>query len=123
MVACWSGAVFSAVDGVARGRIARLNADGSLDTSFLDGLAGVSGVVQDVAVQSDGRILVAGQFSSVNGVGRSNLARLNADGSLDTTFLDGLSGLDAAATVIAIQSDGKILVGGTVRGGQRPAAR
>jgi len=107
---------FTSVNGVARRGIARLNADGSLDTSFQDGLDGVvtidplfhqvsKGFVYHIALQPDGRVLLAGTFNSVNGVARTNLARLNPDGSTDTVFLSSLSG-----NYIALQSDGKVLV-------------
>jgi uncharacterized delta-60 repeat protein len=110
---------FTNVDGLARGRVARLNADGTTDCTFMDGLAGVAGVVNSVALQTDGKILIGGQFTNVNGVVRSDLARLNKDGSLDTTFLNGLSGFytvrdfDAMVSSVAVQNDAKIVVSGT----------
>jgi len=79
---------FSSVNGVTRSRVARLNADGSLDTGFDPG-SGASSTVNAVAVQADGKVLIGGSFSSVNGVTRSRVARLNTDGSLDTGFNPG----------------------------------
>jgi len=67
-----------------RGRVARLNADGSLDGSFQ--APAVSGSIFALAVQPDGKILVTGDFDTVAGAPRNNIARLNADGSLDTGF-------------------------------------
>jgi uncharacterized delta-60 repeat protein len=96
----------------SRSHIGRLNADGSLDTSFDPGLgpAGTSSVVYTIAVQTDGKILVGGQFSRLGTtVPRSNIGRLNADGSVDTNFDPGA---DHAVSVVAAQRDGKILVGG-----------
>jgi uncharacterized delta-60 repeat protein len=62
-----------------------------------------------IAVQPEGRILIGGYFMAVNGVGRSRIARLNPDGSLDVSFDPCINGrVDA----IAVQPDGKILVGG-----------
>ena len=110
------GGFFTSVGGMARTNIARLNPNGSLDPSFLTTLAGF-GVNQEVpvrgiAVQDDGKILIGGSFTSVNGVARVNLARLNPDGSLDNTFLNGLSGPSGTVTALALQTDGKILLGG-----------
>ncbi|MEO5802064.1 MAG: delta-60 repeat domain-containing protein [Verrucomicrobiota bacterium] len=86
----------------------------------VEGLFGVA--VRKIVVQPDGKVLVGGLFNSVapNGgpsVARTNIARFNSDGSLDTNF-DGNANSDIYA--IAIQPDGKILVGGyfTRIGGQ-----
>jgi uncharacterized delta-60 repeat protein len=64
-------------------------------------------VVQAIAAQSDGRVIIAGFFTTVNGVGRTNFARLNNDGSLDTSFDTGTNVFYAP---IALQPDGKVLV-------------
>lgn len=100
-------------NGVERNSVARLNADGSLDTSFDPGL-GVSieaGVLRAVALQQDGKIIIGGQFDSYNGVKRNNIARLNADGSLDTSFNPDL-GVHNVVFAAAIQPDGKIIIVG-----------
>jgi uncharacterized delta-60 repeat protein len=106
------GGAFTTVDGTTRNRIARLNADGTLDTSFGNGLAGAGSGVEAVAVQSDGKIVIGGWFTTVNGVSRNRIARLNADGTLDTSFGDGLAGANNTVYAVAIQSDGKIVIGG-----------
>ena len=77
-----------------RNRIGRLNADGSLDTSFNPG---ANGGVYALAVQPDGKILVGGDFTTLGGGGtgtttRNCIGRLNADGSLDTSFNPGANG-------------------------------
>ncbi len=102
------GGGFITIGGVTRNRIARLNADGSLDTSFDPNLS-IQSVVHSLALQSDGKILVGGAFNTVGGVTRNNIARLNADGSLDTTFNPNAN--DDVYSM-ALQSDGKILLGG-----------
>jgi uncharacterized delta-60 repeat protein len=80
------GGEFSSFNSVLRNGIARLNADGSLDqTSFLPGY-GVNGTVFSMAVQPDGKLLIAGAFTSYNNTNRNYIARLNPDGSVDTTF-------------------------------------
>jgi uncharacterized delta-60 repeat protein len=102
-----------------RSNIARLNADGSLDQSFDPG---ANSNVFDLAIQPDGKILVAGFFTRLGGGGngttpRSGFGRLNPDGSLDTAFDPAPNG---GVGDIAVQADGKILVTGsftTIGGG------
>ena len=108
------GGPFTTVDGQSRVELARLNADGSLDTAFNPGLVVTvisgSGVLVRMALHSDGRIVVAGGFSKVQGVNRNGLARLLPDGTLDTTFDPNP---DHRVEAIAIRPDGRILLGGT----------
>ena len=66
---------------VSRTRIARLNQDGSLDESFDPGY-GANDTVLSVAIQLDGKVLLAGEFSEVDRVSRNGLARLNGDPGL-----------------------------------------
>jgi uncharacterized protein (TIGR03437 family) len=88
-------------------------ADGDLDPGFAPRIF-KAGRVRDILVQSDGKILIVGDFKTVNGVSRTGIARLNADGSLDTSF--DASGFTvnlnnvAIGSRIAQQSDGRILV-------------
>lgn len=67
--------------------------------------------INDVAIQLDGKILIAGDFTSYNGTSITRVARLNTNGSLDVSFNPG-SGLDRKVFTIAAQSDGKIVIGG-----------
>ncbi|MCB1079335.1 MAG: delta-60 repeat domain-containing protein, partial [Verrucomicrobiae bacterium] len=103
---------FTSVQGVARNRIARLNADGSLDATF-DPKPNNS--IQCLAVQSDGKILVGGSFIAFQPNGalgitfRNRFARLNPDGTVDATFDPNPNGL---VNTVSVQADGKILVGG-----------
>ncbi|MBL0044402.1 MAG: T9SS type A sorting domain-containing protein [Flavobacteriales bacterium] len=69
------GGNFTAYQGVPRQRIARLNADGSLDNTFQP-CDGFNGIVRDFALQPDGRLLVTGDFTSYGGVARNRIARL-----------------------------------------------
>lgn len=108
------GGSFSTFNGEQRRGIARVNADGRADTSFNPG-SGVNGTVYAVKVQRDGKILIGGDFTSVGGVPRINVARLNPDGSLDTTFDVGL-GADGSVRAIAVQFDDKVLIGGLFTG-------
>lgn len=104
------GGNFTKYSGYTRNRIARLNSDGSIDTSF-DPSGGANGSIETVAIQSDGKILIGGYFGSYDGTSRSRIARINSDGSIDVSFNPG-SGANSYVTSIAIQDDGKILVGG-----------
>ena len=106
------GGSFTSINGINRGHVARLNTDGSLDASFNPGI-GADGPVLAFAVQADGKVLIGGAFRMVNGVSRANLARLNADGSLDAGFAPVTGPSDSAEVrSVALQPDGKILVGG-----------
>jgi uncharacterized delta-60 repeat protein len=106
--------VFTTARGVTQNRIARLNADGSLDTTFNTGAnPGTNSTVWNVAVQPDGKILIGGDFTNARGVTQSFIARLNANGSLDTSFNTGANnGTNGNVLVIALQPDGKTLIGG-----------
>ena len=67
--------------------LARLLGDGRTDRGFhCDTGDGLESRVMDMAVQADGRIIICGYFTKVNGVKCQHLARLNPDGSLDPTF-------------------------------------
>jgi uncharacterized delta-60 repeat protein len=113
---------FTNVGGSPRESIARLHSDGSLDTSFrpapID--TGWLSSIATLKVQSDGRILIGGSFREVNGSPRAGIARLNSDGSLDTTFNPGAGVRTFSNTqeiygpvyTIVLQLDGKIIIGG-----------
>jgi uncharacterized delta-60 repeat protein len=106
------GGTFTTISGETRNHIARLNTSGTIDSEFNPNIDGDVGVI---VLQSDGKILVGGSFNNVQPIGateakaRTNVLRLNADGSLDTAFDPGAN---AAVSAIAVQSDGKILLGG-----------
>ncbi len=67
-------------------RLIRLNSDGAWDNTFNAGGSGFNGAVQDIEIQSDGKILVGGNFTQYNGVSAPYLARLNSDGTRDENF-------------------------------------
>jgi uncharacterized delta-60 repeat protein len=104
------GGHLTTYNGTPINHLARLNANGSLDTSFNLG-TGVNDQVLTTALQSDGKIVVGGDFTSYNGIGRNRITRLNADGSLDSGFNSG-TGADSTINTLAIQPDGKIIIGG-----------
>ncbi len=104
---------FNSFHGVSRNGVARLNTDGSVDTSFDpgSGAVGFPGFVYSVAVQTNGQVVVGGLFTTFNGTNRNDIARLNADGSLDATFDPG-TGPNNAILSMALQPDGKVIIGG-----------
>ena len=88
----------------------RLNADGTLDDTF-DAGTGIMGQTMSLALQPDGKVIVGGLFSTVNGVTRNMIARINTDGSVDDTFVPA-AGDSVSALDLIIQPDGKIVAGG-----------
>lgn len=107
------GGGFTSYNGTARNHIARINADGSLDGTFNPGTGAgaASDYVETIAIQNDGKIVIGGWFTTYNGTARNYIARINANGSLDGTFNPG-TGADTRVRVAAVQSDGKIIIGG-----------
>ena len=107
---------FTSFNGISTNKIARLNTDGTLDISFNIGGTVVSNgnfaaSIKSTSIQSDGKIIIGGNFTSFNGISINNIARLNTDGTLDDSFVGGLyAGGDIMC--ISIQGDGKILFGG-----------
>lgn len=100
---------FQQVDGIERGRIARLNANGTHDTTFVPP-GGANSSVSDMDLQADGKIVIGGWFTSLNGNPNViSVGRLNPDGSLDGSFVPRAN---ASALAVKIQPDGKILIGG-----------
>jgi len=121
--------VLAATDGVAAGglpvdaivtsnpKIYRLNANGSLDSSFTPvELSSGAVLYAPPAIDAAGNIYVAGSFTTVNGTARRGLARVNASGTLDSVFA-ATTNLPAGWTnaigrAVAFQSSGKIIVAG-----------
>jgi uncharacterized delta-60 repeat protein len=116
------GGYFKGVQGVSRSLVARLNTDGSLDTSFDPGTGATESIGTAIdgnpdpfvfwtAVQPDGKILITGNFRYYNGASSPGFARINPDGSRDTSFNVG-SGLDSWGRSIRLQSNGQIVLSG-----------
>jgi len=102
---------FTAYNGVSRNHIARLNSDGSLDESFDPG-TGADGPIYCVAVQSDGLLLIGGEFTNYNDTACNYIARVNSDGSLDVGF-DTTYAPDNIVYAIAVQPDDRIIIAGS----------
>jgi uncharacterized delta-60 repeat protein len=111
------GGAFTDCQGQLRPGLARLLNNGAVDNSFVGAIGGVNqqsgldGTVYCITLQPDGKILIAGDFATVLGAPRLRVARLMADGQLDTTFNPG-SGMDGTVSAMALQPDGEILLGG-----------
>lgn len=128
------GGEFTHIDGVPRAGLARLNSDGSLDSTFDPG-AGVRPLqfqdegtadfepdswspasISSIAVQREGRILVGGDFTTVGGIPRRGLVRFFPDGSVDPTFdaaLEGERNFDRMVSTVTVQPDGRIFLSGS----------
>ncbi len=110
------------------GVLARYNTDGSLDTTFGGGDGFAQALMEEalaLVVQTDGKIIVTGSQATGQSDGQARQQRFNADGSTDTTFGNGIAGAgtnslqydtfigtDHDSRAIALQTDGKIVVGG-----------
>ncbi|HSH37917.1 MAG TPA: hypothetical protein VK993_03950, partial [Chthoniobacterales bacterium] len=104
------------------GQLFRVNSDGSVDAEFspqINSTASAEGTgVRRAVVLQDGRIVISGYFSSINGVPRRNLARLNSDGSLDQSFSPARAGsfqmlptgqlIVQSDTLYRLHSDGRV---------------
>lgn len=104
------GGEFTTVGSVPHGYLVRLNTDGSVDATFNLG-TGPDYYVNAIAVQPDGRVMIAGGFQNVDGTPMPKVARLNADGSLDMTFTSAAQNAGAIWS-LALRPDGKAIIGG-----------
>lgn len=102
---------FTSCLGSTVNRVVRLNTNGSIDTTFNMG-TGFDNVTDTVTIQPDGKIIVGGRFSFYSGSAVNRLVRINTDGTRDTTFNIG-TGFSGNVWSLALQADGKILVGGS----------
>jgi uncharacterized delta-60 repeat protein len=88
-----------------------LNPDFSIDSNFNTGM-GISGRVNRVAEQADGKFVLVGEFDRFNNYPCGSITRVNPDGSRDISFTPG-DGVDHKINAVVIQSDGKIVIGGS----------
>jgi len=105
---------FSRVNGQPRYSLLRLHPDGSVDESFGRELR-FDGLVRDLVIQPDGRIVVGGAFEHINGRRRPFIARLLPDGTPDDSFQPNggpTSGWTVIILALDLQPDGRILMGG-----------
>ncbi|MFC4475915.1 T9SS type A sorting domain-containing protein [Flavobacterium chungangensis] len=95
---------------ITQKHLTRLNADGTKDSSLKIG-TGLNFAVNSIVKQSDGKILVGGNFTNYKEASQNNLIRLNSDKTKDNSFSLG-SGFNGSVNSIVLQDDGKIIVGG-----------
>lgn len=112
------GGIFTKYNGATQKNLARILENGRIDSTFISG-TGVAGLVNAIALYPDGRIFIAGDFTQINGVGRQRVARLKANGLIDSTFNPALftpyasiSGANLEVYSVIIQPDEKIILGG-----------
>ena len=109
------GGSFGTFSGLAHQNLVRLDTSGAPDAGFVTPAFTVTNFRSEIfalAVQPDGKILVGGRFATVGGADNPSLARLNPNGSLDTTFHSPIMNSGANVYALALQPDGKILAGG-----------
>ena len=108
------GGSFRIINNITVNYIARLNADGTVDTTFNSGGTGANSPVYGLDVLPDGKIVIGGAFSFYNGVARNKTAWLNSDGTLDTTFNYNPGGSNFASVLsVTSAGDGKVYLGAT----------
>ena len=107
-----AGGDFNEINGLAAGYVARLNANGTPDATFV---GTCNGPVHSVVLQPDGKVLLGGRFGYAAGAARAGLARLLASGTLDAAFAPTLQPVDGGSQVrqVALQADGKVLLSGS----------
>jgi uncharacterized delta-60 repeat protein len=105
------GGAFTSINGTPCRSIARLTTTGSLDTGF-DATNGANGTVNAGAVQADGKLIIAGNFTTYDGTARSHITRLNTDGRLDASF-DPASGANGEIFGLKLLEDGRVVVTGS----------
>lgn len=113
------GGTFTIGGAAPRAGLARFRSDGSIDTAFTATL-NAGGAVSSLLTLSDGRVVIGGNFSSVNGQARGNIAAFLADGSLDPVFGATIT-TNGAVTKLAARSSGGLFIAGsfTTVGGSR----
>ena len=109
------GGAFTDYNGVKMNSLVRLKADGSVDPTFVTG-TGFNNAVFIVVPLADGHLYVGGAFSSYKGVPANNLVRLNADGTIDQSFVTG-KGFDNTVFTLLLADDGSgdLYVGGAFK--------
>jgi uncharacterized delta-60 repeat protein len=102
-------AIGSPVQAAVDSTLGTIETDGTLDSSFNAGNF-TNGSVAAAVLQPDGKLVIGGSFSQVHGVKRLDIARLNADGTLDSSFDSGDATASLGVEEMILQPDGKIIV-------------
>lgn len=105
--------IFTLYDATSAPYVTRLNADGSLDTTFNTNIGlGPNAVVRTAGIDSLGRVYIGGDFTSVDGdVSYPYIARILTDGTLDTSFTIGTSFNNRVGTILVQQNDKVVVLG------------
>ena len=106
---------FTTFNGIPSNKIVKLFPDGRVDESFNIG-TGFNDDVNAMSIQSDGKVLLGGKFTSYNEILTNRIIRINEDGSLDSTFLSGSGFNGGAVQVIKTDTSGNIMIGGSFTG-------
>ncbi len=106
------GGLYAATSSSTASYITRLNADGTIDGSFYYGGNVANSIVRAMALQPDGKIVIGGDFLKYGTSNVGYITRINTDGSKDAGFNTTGAGADNSVYTIALQPDGKILIGG-----------
>lgn len=108
------GGDFTAINGVPASRLARLEANGTVDAAFTAACT-ANGPVSSLALQPDGGVLVGGSFTTLAGSARAYLGRLLPSGVVDAAFAptSSVSAATYGVSDIQLQSDGRLMVVGT----------
>jgi len=95
-----------------------------VNNSAFAGGQGVLGQVNALVIQPDGKVVIGGNFNTVNGTPRWNIARLNADGTVDEGFANTTkTGVEGEIFALALQPDGHIIAGGSFTQSGKSEAR
>lgn len=106
------GGEFSKFNYSLKSNLVRLSKNGTVDRGFYTG-AGTNGPIYAIAIQTDGKIIIGGDFTSYNGISCQHIARLNSNGTFDPSF--GTVTTDAIVRKIVITKDDKIIIGGSFK--------
>ena len=105
------GGAFSEIGGYYLNAVARLNTDGTVDTSFYDPAGGPNGTVLALGIQPDGDLVIGGDFTAVDDIDGGSIARLMANGILDTTYGPGYPA-NGAVNTLQLLPDGETVAAG-----------
>ena len=106
------GGSFTSYNGIAVGRLIRLNSNGSRDATFNTGLGLTNNIVYATVQQSDGKTIVVGSFTKYNTTNMNRVVRILPDGSPDPTFAIG-SGASGLVGEVKVQTGGEIILAGS----------
>ncbi|MBX2904097.1 MAG: T9SS type A sorting domain-containing protein [Chitinophagales bacterium] len=105
-----AGGLFTEYNGTACNHLIRLHSNGAIDSTFHT-TYGANGAIEDLKIQPDGKIVIAGDFTAYEGANTLRVARVNPDGTRDNSWITP-AGASAVVHALELQPDGKTLTGG-----------